>query len=96
MVNRAQAAEARKAMVEQSKAAERAAPGVGKLTVPEQKLLEILGFAGNADIQITGLSWSEKALHIDLVGQAIHWQGGDIVSTDPVTTDTQAAGLAET
>jgi len=88
--------ESRDLMVEIRRKAEREAPGVGRLEVSKKDLLAMLGFKEKeSDLTITGVAWRGQTLFVDLVSTKIHWQGGVIVSTDPIQTDTQERGEAE-
>ena len=87
--------QSRELMVETYETERRKQPGVGRFSVSKDDLLAALGFKNGDEFNITGVSWRQDALHIDLVSHDIHWQGGAIVSVYPVTTDAQANGTAE-
>jgi len=80
-------------MVEESRAGERTQPGAGRMTIPKDDFLKMLGLKG--EFAVTGVSYRQQTLYVDLVSSQIHWQGGAIVQTDPVLTDTQERGEAE-
>jgi len=87
--------EQREEIITKAQVEERAQPGSGRFKVSEVELLKSLGFDLIDDIAITGVRWIRGVLSIDLKGHAIHWQGGEIVNTNPIRTDTQENDNAE-
>ena len=66
-------------------------PGQGWAYLSEDAILIALGFNLTDDVSIVVTGWSptERRLRIDLQGFAIPWQGGEILSTDPIQTEKQ-------
>ena len=94
MVNRRLSREQRDQLIGEARAEERSRPGEGRLTVSRDELLQLLGLP--KDIEVTGVAWTRaKGLAIGLRGHQIHWQGGEIVSTNPIVSESQRDGTIE-
>lgn len=82
--------EADQARIIAARTEERAQPGNGYLVLSKPEFLKALGFKD--DLDILGVRWTKNELKVALRGEAIHWQGGQIMKTNPVMTNKQRDG----